>query len=272
MLNAQELDGLGLVAPFRSRRLFCEFLPVGYELTTLDSVEDRRKVVELKVLLGTLITLYDDYADRPDRFNPRLLKLLYRIPFERVTVDPGTLDREELLALDLAKSLFAKLLTGIERLRNYYLLSDVFCFDLKQFFLANHYSELLTQHRFLGNEGENRLYLHHNMGIVLAGMIDLMNVPRFTVADLGPARNLFLLGQRAGRISNVLTTYDRELEEDDRTNELLVSGDPGELEAELATLLQKIETGKGINCFSAREYARGIRALHELHLKLKGVI
>jgi hypothetical protein len=272
MLNAQELYGLGLVAPFRSQRLFCEFLPMGYELTTLNTVENREKVVELKIILGTLITLYDDYADRPDRINPRLLQLLYRVPFERVVIDDADLSRDEKMALDLAKSLFAKLLSGLEKLRNYHLLFEIFCFDLKQFFLANHYSELLTQHMHLTNEKENRLYLHHNMGIVMAGMIDLMNVPNFCITDLGRARSIFLMGQRAGRISNVLTTYERELGENDRTNELFASGNALDLEQEFTSLIQEIVCFKKIKSFSAVEYGKGIQALHDLHLKLKGVI
>lgn len=272
MLNAQELDGMREVAPFRSQRLFCEFLPRGYELTTLDTVESRDQVVELKIILGTLITLYDDYADRPDKLNPRLLQLLYRVPFERVTYDETLLTRDEKVALELAKSLFTKLLRGMERFRNYHLLFEIFCFDLKQFFLANHYSELLSQHQHLPNERENRLYLHHNMGIVMAGMIDLMNVPKFCISDLGNSRSLFLMGQRAGRISNVLTTFERELAEDDRTSELLVSGNKSDLLTELDSLFQDMSKFKNIKSFSASEYSKGIIALHDLHTKLKGVI
>lgn len=272
MLNAQELDGLNKVAPFRSQRLFCEFLPKGYKLTTLDTVESVESVVELKIILGTLITLYDDYADRPDRLNPRLLQLLYRVPFEKVNCDETILTHDEKMALDLAKSLFKRLMRGLERFRNYHLLYEIFCFDLKQFFLANLYSELLTQNPHLPNERENRLYLHHNMGIVMAGMIDLMNVPKFHVADLGQARSLFLMGQRAGRISNVLTTFERELAEDDRTSELLVSGNPADLELELASLIEDMNKFKKIKSFSVFEYSKGIKSLHELHMKLKGVL
>jgi hypothetical protein len=214
MLNDQELEKLRQVAPFRNKKLFCEFLPQGYELTTLNTVENKNEIVELKIILGTLITLYDDFADRPDRLNPKLLELLYRIPFEKIDQEKF-LYSEEKMAFDLAQSLFEKLFKGMQQLKNYHLLYEIFCFDLKQFFLANHYSQLLTEHQNLSNEKENRLYLHHNMGIVMAGMIDLMNIPQFHIDDLGQARSLFLMGQRAGRISNVLTTYEREIIEHD---------------------------------------------------------
>jgi hypothetical protein len=272
MLNTQELGELNKIAPFRNQRLFSEFLPKGYEMTTLDTVENRNEIIELKIILGTLITLYDDFADRPDRLNPKLLQLLYQIPFENISLPEEFFNIEEKLAFNLAKLLFEKLFTGMKKLQNFHLLFDIFCFDLKQFFLANHYSQLLTQHHHLSNKRENQLYLHHNMGIVMAGMIDLMNVSKFHQSDLGRARSLFLMGQRAGRISNVLTTYEREIKENDRTNELFVSENTSNLQIEHASLIEEMSHYKYIKSFSCTQYWKGILALNELHSKLKDVI
>jgi hypothetical protein len=144
--------------------------------------------------------------------------------------------------------------------------------------MANAYSELLTKHPALINGSENRAYLHHNMGIVMAGMIDVMSLPYFHMAELGEARALFLLGQRAGRISNVLTTFDREQGENDLTSELLARR-PDEslnfkceaLKGERKALLKEIDN-YNFRSFSAVEYRRGIQDLHQLHVNLKGVI
>lgn len=271
MLSAQDLDHMQRLSPFRSRRLFDEFLPIGYKITTLDTVSDKNNVVGLKVILGTLITLFDDYADRPDRLNPKLLQLLYRIPFESVNVHSAFLKPKESEAFELATSLFNKLFDGMRQLPNYRQLKELFNFDLKQFFLANQYSELLTQQPHLANRLENKLYLHHNMGIVMAGMIDLMSLPHFDITDLGQVRGLFLLGQRAGRISNVLTTFEREESEGDVTNELITSG-ISTLEGELARIFKLMDSTKEIGVFSPKAYTLGIMHLHHLHLKLKGVI
>ena len=65
MLSTSELISMKSIAPFRNPRLFKEFLPIGYNLTTLDSVAKKNEVIEIKIILGTLITLYDDFADRP---------------------------------------------------------------------------------------------------------------------------------------------------------------------------------------------------------------
>ncbi len=279
MLSAQEMDGLQKIAPFRNPRLFSEFLPRGYALTTLSSVENREMVIGLKVILGSIITLYDDFADRPERLNPKLLQMLYRVPFERFEINSAFLSEEEVDSLNLANSLFDTLMLGIDRMGAHESLVELFNFDLKQFFLANHYSELLTRYSNISNGLENRMYLHHNMGIVMAGMIDLMSLPNLKISEVGKTRALFLLGQRAGRISNVLTTREREQRENDVTSELLAFGTSEEMalmtesmKEELNSLYKEMDRYKSIQSFSAHEYRSGMQALHELHLSFEGVI
>lgn len=272
MLSIQDLNCMQRISPFRSERLFREFLPIGYDLTTLSSVKNKKEVVDLKVILGTLITLYDDFADRPDRFNPKLLQLLYRVPFEKIDINETFLSIEEIVSLNFAKSLFKKLMNGLSSLPNYKLLIDLFYFDLRQFFLANYYCEQLMQNPQLGNVLENQMYLHHNMGIVMAAMIDLMSIENFDMNELGMARSLFLLGQRAGRISNILTTHEREKREGDVTNELMSCGKVDSLEMELRTIFQTMNNYENILSFSVNDYRLGIQALHELHINFTGII
>lgn len=279
MLSAKKLDSMQRITPYRNSRLFSEFLPKGYRLTTLDSVTDKDEVVRLKILLGTLITLFDDFADVPNQFNPKLLKLLYQIPFNPVKVHSAFLSYEEQESIQLCEDLCCELFKGMKELPNYKRLIKVFQFDLKQFFLANQYSELVTSFPDLSNRSENRLYLHHNMGIVMAGMIDLMSLEQFHTSDLGMARSLFLLGQRAGRISNVLTTFEREKKDGDLTNEILsnryLNNQPlaiVNLENELSQIYTAMDNLENIQSFSIEKYREGIEKLHRLHLKLKGVI
>lgn len=279
MLSARNLHSMQKISPCRNSRLFSEFLPKGYKLTTLDSVTKKDEVVHLKIILGTLITLFDDFADVPDRFNPRLLEILYQIPFAPAKIHKAFLSCEEQESTNLCEELFQKLFNGMENLPNYRALIKIFQFDLKQFFLANQYSELVTSSPDLSNPSENRLYLHHNMGIVMAGMIDLMSLDRFHFNELGMSRSLFLFGQRAGRISNVLTTFEREMKDGDFTNEILSDrylNDPqlavDHLESELSQTYKAMEKFENIQSFSTKKYREGIENLHHLHLKLKGVI
>tara|TARA_B100001971_G_scaffold84647_1_gene78111 strand:+ start:222058 stop:222876 length:819 start_codon:yes stop_codon:yes gene_type:complete len=272
MLSQENLASMQKIAPFRHERLFNDFLPKGYELTTLSHVKDLKEVIRLKVILGTLITLYDDFADRPDRFNPSLLSVLYRVPFEKTRVERMLLSELEQDSLNLSEKLFKELYLGMMQLPHYQSLIKLFQFDLKQFFLANEYSEFLTENPALMNEKENKLYLHHNMGIVMAGMIDLMSLESYSMSELGQMRSLFLMGQRAGRISNVLATYERELKEGDHTNELMSHDLKIEdLNLEFNQLIKEMERVE-LSSFSTKKYQEGIMALHQLHVNLKGVI
>jgi hypothetical protein len=113
------------------------------------------------------------------------------------------------------------------------------------------------------------------MGIVMAGMIDLMSISTFKINELGQSREIFLLGQRAGRISNVLTTLEREIYEKDITNEILsynhknTQSSITDLELELADIINRLMNYKNIKCFSTAKYSIGIKKLHDLHQNLK---
>lgn len=269
MLKVNEIETFKLIAPQRNKRLFIEFLPKGYHLTTLDSVKDIDHVVNLKILLGSIITLYDDFADNPKKLNSKLLARMYKIPFENIDHDEiKELSKNELMSFNLARDLFERLFIGLSKLKNYKSLLDLFLFDLKQFFLANEYCEHLTKNNNLSNNYEKKLYLHHNMGIVMAGMIDLMSLESLPMKDLGKSREIFLLAQRAGRISNMLVTSNREKEEGDITAE---SQSVESLVSELESLITVISQ-KEVACFNCFKYARGIKNLHNLHQSLKGVI
>ncbi len=279
MLNAIDLNSFRSITPFRDQRLFQEFLPKGYRITSIDSLENIDEVIQLKVILGAIITLYDDFADRPGHQNSKLLRVLYKLPFEPIESHSSLFNKVESDSINLAISLFEKLLGGLRKLPNYNRLKELFFYDLSQFYNANYYSELLGKYHFIGNPLENRIYLHHNMGMVMAGMIDLMSLSRLNIEEVGPARNIFLLGQRAGRISNVLSTYEREIAEGDLTNELL-SLCKGKnlqdkillLEKEHGEIIKEIKSFSHIKSFSAKRYSQGIEQLHRLHIDSKEVI
>lgn len=276
MLATKDLERIGRLVPHRKMSLFNEFLPQGYELTTINTVSSLSEVMKAKVLLGTIITLYDDLADRPDLLNRDLLSLMYQIPFGPIDHEPNRLNRVDKDLYLLAKSLFFQLKEILINLPQYGRLKDLFEFDLKQFFLANQYAEIVTEVPAIFNTLENKLYMHHNMGIVMAGMIDLMSLGQLFIEELGKAREVFLLGQRAARISNIVTTYEREAIEKDRTNELdlslpdnIILFNKERLEREQRQILKKMDQIVKIRLFSIHYYLDGIKKLHHLHLIMK---
>ncbi len=269
------------IAPYRKPALFKEFLVKGYTAITLSSVSESRfsELLRAKVCLGTLITLYDDFADRPTQSNPHLLEILYQLNF--VSRDSArSLNPRDHHVVEFAKSLFVEIKDILIRQPHYRTLSEILNFDLKQFYSANQYSSLIFRNPHINNALENRLYAHHNMGMIMVGMMDLMATNRIDFSEFGAMREVLLMGQRMGRIFNVLTTYHREVMDGDITGELATCAN--ELETEIAKqkLRQEIQDlhykMKGfdarITTFSVKAYLEGLITVQKLHDKMEGII
>ncbi|MGZ3693091.1 MAG: hypothetical protein ACXWQO_02570 [Bdellovibrionota bacterium] len=266
----------------RPELLFSKFLPTGYEQTTLSSVEPNllQSVILAKVHLGMIITLFDDLADHPAHRNPDLLEELYGLNLER-EIQPSYRfpnPSKERRTMELARYLFAQLRESLQSFPNYERLAPALRFDIEQFYAANRHSELLAQFPSAGNLTESANLGPHNMGIVAAGTIDLMASQGLVLSELGRCREVFLLGQRLGRISNLLFTLKREIAEGDTTNEILIAK-PALSESEYRGLLLSEFENKAtkirsfsLETFHTGKYADGLERLHDLHSSLEGRI
>ncbi len=248
------------------------------------------KVLLTKLHLGMLITLYDDFADNPNLQNPALLEELYKVPYSIDSIDTFHLTEREQDSVELASHLGSQIIELIQDFPQYEQLAKFFQFDLWQFYQCNRYSQLVTSVPSAANCLELATYGPHNMGMVAAGMIDLMATDVVPPSELGSMRTALLLGQRIGRISNMLTTYEREVAEGDVTNELQYSGTLGiehldclfqptvqerqhELCQERERLFGKMEKFSDlITTFSVPGYIEGLRALQHLHEKMTHTI
>ncbi len=288
------------VIAYRDDRLFTEFLPQGYQFTTLSSVDDARfqQVIITKFHLGMLITLLDDFADHPQHLNSHLLQELYKIPYHETAICEAKLNLAGPAIMELARQLAHGLLKHLESFPHYAALNKVFKFDLLRVYQANHYSELLSQQPALLNADELVAMRPFNMGIVAAGMIDVFASSRFNLSELGGARHVFHLGQRFGSICNNIHTLRREWNEGDVTNEIIVKGidrklitaaDLNQLSAEnavdrLSGIVAEVEDEQHIilntinsytheiQSFKCSEYAIGLQQLQSLHASMQGVI
>jgi len=275
------------VSKIRNIELFSDFLINGYKMTTLSSVEEKHynNVILAKMHLGMLITLYDDLADNPKFQDNELLEILYMLPFVEEDFIKN-LSLEQIKIYELSKFLLNGLQRHLKDCPNYEVLKDFFHFDIEQIFTANKYSSLITQLPHGASSYESSRYGSFNMGIVAAGMIDLMGSEKFNINELGYSRSIFHSAQRMGRISNLIVTLDRELSEKDLTNELYIKfnypmdeedKDYSSIERqtlnEFNSLTKRIlKHEKYIFHFSVKDYCEGINNLHKLHLSLKGII
>jgi hypothetical protein len=122
------------------------------------------------------------------------------------------------------------------------------------------------------------LFSPYNMGMVAAGMIDLMASPIFNKNELGVFREFLIKGQRMGRIGNLISTYERELNEKDVTNEIML--DPAAAGVYQGILNDELNEGlkdlaKRASRFKhtfMKTYVEGLRSLHQLHLNMEGIL
>lgn len=263
----------------RNERLFREFLPKGYRDTTISSVSKDTfdDVILTKLYLGMIITLYDDFADNPKYKNPILLKKMYLLIEGIETTSTDSI-------YVLAKHLLEGLFSTAEQLPNGKALKSLLEFDLRQVFLANRYSELLNDIPGIANINESKHHGPYNMGMVAAGTIDLMGSSTLSKYKIGKSREIFLSAQRYGRICNVLTTFEREMEEGDLTNEIYIylnnshSTRPSlknykkELTIEMEAKIQHIMSYFKEVDFNVSAYTSGLKELFTLHQSLKGII
>lgn len=288
------------VISYRDDELFTKFLPEGYAHTTLSSVDSiyYEQVMMSKIHLGMLITLLDDFADHPLYFNELLLNEMYKLPYHMQLIQTDHLSSYENTIIQLANTLLKIILANLSDLPNFKNLHALFKFDLLRIYQANHYSSLLTQYKQLFNSEELVSLRAFNMGIVIAGMIDIMGSVSFSMLELGSIRQILHLGQRYGSICNHIYTFEREFIEGDFTNEVLVKGLERhfispldlnnysihqimtklspiflELKIEQQTILDRIlQFNSSLNTFSCQQYVEGLLALNILHASLQEII
>ena len=264
----------------RDPALFADFLKNGYEMTTLNSVSSDflEDVLIAKQCLGTLITLADDLADDlqyVDRTNLDLVHHHMRsVATNRSPQKILAKSQHEQFAIELVETINEK----IAVLPNYEKLKDLLQFDMELIALANQRSYLSTTLPFCANYAETKAYGHHNMGMIAAGMIDLMACQELNQGEIGALREIFFKGQRIGRIYNQVYTLARELKEKDVTNEILFHQSKGRNEYVQSLLIEAnewidtIAMQKNIKSFDVGQYAEGLRRFGRLHQKLSSRI
>lgn len=168
----------------------------------------------------------------------------------------------------------------IPGLPEFQIFKPVLQFDMEQFYTCNRHSELMTRIPQVRNLRESKALGPFNMGIVAAGTIDLMALSGLNLQELGRLREIFHLGQRLGRISNLLVTFDREFQEGDITNEILIAAETQGVEVKSYqdqlcdefSRTREVICSSNVESFSSMEYAKGFNHLNDLHLSLRGQI
>lgn len=274
----------------RSKELFSVFLKEGYRKTTFSFVDPKyySRLQYCKLLLGMRITALDDLADNPEFYNPDLLHAIYAIPYRDANYKPPFLsDRDEEI-FELVCFLQREISTEIIDLPNYENFRRLFETDMELTDLATKMATNITYMPELANLQEMRILGPYNMGMVAAATLDLMAAKRERPLNIGVVREAAHIGQRLGRIANLLTTLDRELREGDQTNEILLfvknhqdMGFPlqtysdqlrDEFEEGLQTLTKITSKQTQESASAIESYRQSLIELYHLHVRLQAKI
>ncbi len=197
---------------------------IGLKKLTLPSVSKkyRNLVLEAKFISIVLNVLLDDLADK--RKNKNLLEKAINICILRNSVQKDLkltlFDKEDQSCLDLIREIWLFLNRTIKRLPRYKEFRDIFLYDYQQFLNSVRYGYLINKNLNLINIIEDQIYSSHNMQGMIMGTMDLMASLKFNINELGLFREIIWRAQRMGRIGNSLTTWKREILENDFSSEI----------------------------------------------------
>ncbi len=176
-------------------------------------------VWETKVLLMMLDTLLDDVADK--RQNRGFLTAILNVVSEHSGFPAHGLTGRELEYVSFTKKLWDDISGTMKEFPRYSDLCEVFAFDIEQLLNTMRYSALINRRPYLINPAEFWNYLSHNMCAMLCCTVDLMCSPAIDLQQTGKIREIFWCAQKMARIGNWVSTWEREVTEQDYTSGVL---------------------------------------------------
>ena len=117
--------------------------------------------------------------------------------------------------VSFVKEIWEFLSEEIKKLPRYEEFKDIFMYDLKQFMNAFEYSCLINRNPKMICLKESENYDAHNMMVFIFNGMDLMASPNFDEDELPQLRTVFWHAQKMARIGNWLSTWKRELKQND---------------------------------------------------------
>lgn len=175
-----------------------------------------QSLAEVKTLFNMFLVLLDDIAEKKDK--EKLLNELLKIPFYEKYIELRKLNRQEKEYLRFAIRAWHQIVKIIKRYPRYKKMKDIFEFDVFQFLNAVKYGYFICKNPHCINELEYWVYFPQSMQIIIDTDLDLMCVSKFNLKEIGKFREVTLLAQRMGRVGNWITTWEREIKQDDFTN------------------------------------------------------
>lgn len=210
----------------------------------------KKQVLIAKFLSAVINVLLDDLVDKQK--NKDLLEIALRTCTSQLVSQknlPGdSLKKPRQEYIRVIEKLCFSLTQIIQKLPRYKEFQEILLFDYQQYFNCLRYGHLTNKNGYLVNILENQIYFSHNTKIMISCTIDLMVAHNLDMNELGLYREIMWKAQRMGRIGNSLTTWKREIFENDYSSEVLsyalsrgIITHKDIMEAERQELIRKIE-------------------------------
>lgn len=182
---------------------------------TLSSVdrELRTEVRDTKFLVGMFNCLIDDVVDRDH--NPRLFRSLLSLLHG---AKPQGDNEQEQRLVEFVASVWNEIWRKARLFPRFQEFQSLLEFDLRQLTIAVEHSDLTSQLPEMVNRIEHDLYSAHGMMVTIAATLDLMSSPGFNRNDLSALRSLLWHAESMARIGNLVSTWEREIDDDDFTS------------------------------------------------------
>ncbi len=190
----------------------------GVEVTMLTCVDAALQdaVCDARVLGIMLDVLLDDIADHLKDLS--FLEQLLGVMETGVRPDITAFAPHQQAYAAFTMDVWEEIQRRIRQFPRYQEFAELLRFDYRQLFNVMRYSRLLNEYPEMFNLVEHDLYTPHNMHMMISATMDLMCSPSFDRSELALLREVVWRAQCMGRIGNLVTTWQREIGENDFTS------------------------------------------------------
>ncbi len=183
-----------------------------YTLSSVPSSE-KENVITLKTLLTIFVAIFDDIAD-VDKDVTAIYEL-QKVPHHVEQVDMSTISEKNRPLFALSLDIWRYFITEIREYPRFFYFEDMFFFDVKQMINSFLYACIVNKNPSLMSYSESDNYGSHNMMMMIYCDVDMIASENIKYEEVPRLREIFWRGQKMGRIGNWLTTWKREIKDND---------------------------------------------------------
>jgi len=191
--------------------------------TTLPCVnETYSQILDNTKMINFMFTfLLDDLAD--EKKEPLLLREYLKMVVLKQPLDFEKIPAAHREEADFLTHLWSIVQSNVRQLPRYEEFKDLIQYDLEQSISSLQYAYLSNTMFNILNEQEAMLYEGNNINVILNGMLDITCSPDFRTDMLGALREALCHAQMMCKISNWLSTWEREVKVSDWTSGVIAA-------------------------------------------------